>query len=54
MYVVPASGLKVPDPQQRGTPDYHLPPEGREVEPSDYWWRRIRDADVVVTPTPAP
>jgi hypothetical protein len=48
MYVKPATdGAKVPDPAMRGTPAYYLPPEGRDVEESDYWVRRVRDGDVV-------
>jgi hypothetical protein len=46
MFVIPAPGLKIPDPAMRGTPDYYLPAEGREVQPSDYWTRRLRDGDV--------
>jgi len=46
MFVVPAAGLTIPDPAMQGTPDYYLPPEGREVQPSDYWARRVRDGDV--------
>jgi hypothetical protein len=49
MHVTPTPGLLVPDPSQRGTPGYHLPPEGREVEPDDYWTRRLRDGDVTLT-----
>jgi hypothetical protein len=51
MYVIPREGFKVPDPAQRGTPDYHLPAEGREVQPSDYWTRRLRDGDVSEAPS---
>ena len=52
MYIRPATdGAKVPDPAMRGTPAYYLPPEGREVEYSDYWVRRVRDGDVLVMPT---
>lgn len=48
MYVIPAPGMKVPDPAMAGTPDYYLPPEGRLVQPSDYWHRRVRDLDVTL------
>ena len=43
MYVKPTEGRQVPDPA-RGD---HLPPEGRNVEPSQYWQRRVIDGDVV-------
>ncbi|MGG5811469.1 DUF2635 domain-containing protein [Falsiroseomonas sp. CW058] len=48
MYVIPAEGLTVPDPQLRD----HLPATGREVPRSDYWMRRLRDGDVIETVTP--
>ena len=47
-YLIPAPGLKVPDPAVVTTPDRHLPPEGRLVEASGYWQRRINDGDVTV------
>ena len=31
-------------------PDYYLPAEGRDVQPDDYWTRRVRDGDVTVGP----
>ena len=43
MHVKPAQGRQVPDPDRGG----HLPPEGREVEPTQYWQRRLVDGDVV-------
>lgn len=43
MFVKPAAGLAVPDPERGDT----LPPEGRNVEPTQYWQRRIADGDVV-------
>ncbi len=46
MHITPAPGLQIVDPARAGTPDDFLPPEGREVEPSDYWTRRLRDGDV--------
>jgi hypothetical protein len=49
MYVIPAEGLTVPDPVLRD----HLPPEGREVTPSEYWIRRIADGDVKEGKPPA-
>ena len=54
MYVIPAEEMQIPDPSQRGTPDYFLPPEGREVIADDYWNRRVRDGDVTVGEPPAP
>lgn len=46
MYLKPAPGLRIVDPLLR---DF-LPEEGRLVTPSDYWHRRLRDGDVVLTP----
>ena len=43
MHVTPTAGRKVPDPDRGDT----LPPEGREVEPTQYWQRRVLDGDVV-------
>ena len=43
MFVKPAEGRSVPDPARGDT----LPPEGREVEPTQYWLRRVIDGDVV-------
>lgn len=43
MYVIPKSGLTIPDPDLN---DY-LPPEGRDVPLSAYWQRRIKDGDVI-------
>ncbi|MNV98634.1 hypothetical protein D3C71_1939130 [compost metagenome] len=43
MHVKPASGREIPDPEKGG----YLPAEGREVEQSTYWLRRIADGDVV-------
>lgn len=56
MFIKPASPLvRVPDPSQAGTPGYWLPDEGREVESSMFWMRRLRDRDVVLaTPPTAP
>lgn len=53
MFVIPAPGMKVPDPAMQGTPDYFLPPQGRSVQPSDYWHRRVRDRDVTLGQPPA-
>jgi hypothetical protein len=46
MFVVPAPGLKVPVPEARPPLARHLPPEGAEVEATEYWRRRIADGDV--------
>ncbi|MFV8192381.1 DUF2635 domain-containing protein [Acinetobacter soli] len=43
MIVKPKTGLKIPDPALL---DY-LPEDGREVESSAYWIRRLRDGDVI-------
>ncbi len=42
MFVVPKIGSLIPDPLLQ---DY-LPAQGREVEKSNYWLRRIKDGDV--------
>lgn len=48
MFVKPTEGRSVSDPARGDT----LPPEGREVEPTQYWQRRLNDGDVVEsTPT---
>jgi len=43
MFVKPVAGRKVPDPVRGDL----LPAEGREVEPQQYWDRRIDDGDVI-------
>jgi len=48
MFVKPASGRTVPDPTRGDA----LPPEGRNVEPNQYWQRRIADGDVVEAKQP--
>jgi len=49
MYVIPTEGRQVPDPARGDT----LPAEGREVEPIQYWQRRVIDGDVIeATPQP--
>lgn len=45
MFVIPAEGLRVPDPVLRD----HLPEAGREVPRDAYWMRRLRDGDVIET-----
>jgi len=42
MYLKPATGRTVPDPARGDT----LPAQGRTVEPSQYWQRRLIDGDV--------
>lgn len=42
MKVKPETGRQVPDPEKGG----FLPPEGRDVEPTAYWLRRLADGDV--------
>lgn len=49
MFVKPKTGLKIPDPALL---DY-LPEDGREVESSAYWIRRLRDGDVIEADTQA-
>lgn len=54
MYLKPTSpDVRVPDPAQAGTPGYWLPADGREVEDSMYWARRLIDGDVVEAAAPA-
>lgn len=48
MFVKPADGLVIPDPDRRDA----LPAEGREVPASDFWLRRLRDGDVVMAEAP--
>lgn len=43
MFVKPAPGLKVRDPDSR----LHIPEEGAEVPESSYWLRRLSDGDVL-------
>lgn len=50
MFVKPAAGLSVPDPERGGL----LAAEGREVEPTTYWHKRVEDKDVEIVQTPAP
>jgi hypothetical protein len=42
MLVKPVSGRQVPDPEKGG----FLPPEGRAVEATTYWLRRLAEGDV--------
>ncbi len=43
MFIKPVPGRQVPDPDKGGL----LPTEGCNVEPTQYWQRRIADGDVV-------
>ena len=43
MFIKPVAGRSVHDPERGDT----LPPEGRDVEPTQYWQRRVNDGDVV-------
>lgn len=42
MFVIPATGLSVPDPDKNDV----LPAEGRKVEAKQYWYRRIETGEV--------
>lgn len=50
MYVKPKPGYKIPDPDMRDM----LPAIGRDVAPSPYWTRRLRDGDVITATAPIP
>lgn len=50
MFVKPVEGRQVPDPDRGG----FLPPEGRNVEPHQYWLRRLADGDVTESNQPQP
>ena len=53
IYVIPASGMLVPDPSEVGGSDQvRLPAQGKEVEDSTYWQRRLRDGDVTIGRAP--
>jgi hypothetical protein len=49
MWIQPAPGRLVRDPAFNDS----LPDAGREVNPSEYWQRRLRDGDVIVLKRPA-
>ncbi|QJD91803.1 DUF2635 domain-containing protein [Duganella dendranthematis] len=49
MYVIPAQGLSIRDPDLQDL----LPESGRLVPDTDYWLRRVRDKDVFVAEAPA-
>ncbi len=48
MFVIPADGLKIVDPQLKDV----LPPEGRDVgnQHPNFWTRRIADGDATAVP----
>lgn len=48
MFVKPAAGLLVRDPQTK----FPLPAEGREVQPTSYWLRRVASGDVELVEAP--
>lgn len=50
MFVKPKEGLQVPDPDRGDA----LPANGREVQLTQYWQRRISDGDVTEAEAPAP
>jgi len=50
MFVIPAPGRQVRDPRKVSEP---LPAQGREVQDSPYWRRRVKEGDVTVQPRPA-
>lgn len=45
MHVKPVPGRQVPDPDKGG----YLSADGREVEDSVYWHRRVTDGDVRIS-----
>jgi hypothetical protein len=47
MYIQPIAGRNVPDPVRGDL----LPPEGRDVESTQYWQRRLNDGDVTESPS---
>lgn len=49
MFVKPVAGRQVPDPDRSGL----LPEEGRNVEPHQYWHRRLDDGDITEEQPPA-
>lgn len=49
MYLKPNAGLNVPDPARGDS----LPAEGRKVELTQYWQRRLNDGDVSEAAAPA-
>lgn len=52
MFVKPAPGLLVGDPEARPPMPRHLPATGAEVPDTEYWRRRLADGDVVAAKPP--
>ena len=54
IYVIPKQGMMVPDPnvRSRNSSDVRLPAEGKDVDDSPYWQRRLRDGDVTTGTKP--
>ena len=48
MFLTPVSGRFVHDPDHNDV----LPAEGRNVEPHQYWLRRLEDGDVIESTPP--
>jgi hypothetical protein len=48
MFVKPAAGLMVPDPERQNC----LPADGDDVPDTEYWRRRLSDGDVIAAKTP--
>ena len=49
MYVIPTHN-NVLDPRTKRV----MPPEGAEVKEVTYWYRRLRDGDIVIASKPEP
>lgn len=47
MFVKPADGLLVPNPDAAPGLPRHLAPAGAEVPDTEYWRRRLADGDVL-------
>lgn len=54
MFVKPASGLLVPNPEAAPGLPRHLAAEGADVPDTEYWRRRLADGDVVAVEADAP
>lgn len=50
MFVIPKDGRSVPDPARGDL----LPASGRNVDDSNYWYRRVTDGDVEEGKMPLP
>lgn len=50
VFLKPAPGRTVRDPVTK----FPLPAEGREVQPSSYWLRRVASGDAMLAEAPAP